>query len=128
MHTAYAVHGDVSNYMSIPAFDTSSTPTSTQVTAMIVLADAAIDSFIGGASLSAGLLKNASCMIVANMIERGKKYLIAPDEVSDVYRRSLVTAEVAQMLQEGLDAASDVALVVSSQDDYQTSSDPDDFV
>lgn len=125
---AYATHTNVSNYMSIPAFDTVSTPTSTEVTAMIVFADEAIDDFIGGATLSTERLKRASCMIVANMIERGKKYLIAPDEVTDVYRRSLITLEVAQVLQEGFDAASDVALIVSNQEDYQDSSDPDDFV
>jgi hypothetical protein len=113
--------------MMIPAFSASTNPTSTQVTAAIVHADARIDSFIGTASVAAAVLTIASCMIVSEMIERGKKYLVAPDEVTAM-RGDILTPAVEQLLREAMEEAADVALVVTSQEDYQTRLDPDDFV
>jgi hypothetical protein len=124
---AYAVHGDVSDYMMIAAFGAGTTPTSTMITAAIVHADARIDSFIGTASIGAAVLKLASCMIVAEMIERAKRYLIQPDEVEEM-RHDILTPEVISLLREGMEESGDVAIIVSNQSDYQTSTSPDNLV
>ena len=71
---AYATHTDVSSFLGRSAFSASSTPTSTQVTAMIALADGIIDTYLGVTSPQTdhnNLLVSASCMLTAEILKRG---------------------------------------------------------
>ncbi len=123
---AYSLHSDVSNYMVTPAFDANSTPSSTQVTAAIVHADARIDQHIGTASVSAAALKLASAMIVQEMINRGRIYLIESEDSREILE-DILTPGAKRVLQEGMDDSSDIPVIVTSQSGYQTSDNPDDF-
>lgn len=124
---AYALHGDVSNFMSIPAFTTNTNPTSTVVTASIALAQKRLDIFIGADTISTDGKLHAVCMMVRRMIQSGRVYLLQ-NEDTRTESEDLIFPAVRKLIDEERADSGEIAIVVSNHPDTQTIDDPDNFV
>lgn len=124
---AYAIHSDVSAYMSIPAFSANTTPTITVVNAGIVLAQSRLDIYTAGDTISVAGKKLAVCMMVKRMINSGRVYLVNNEDPT-MSSEDLMFPAVRALIDEEREEAGDVGIVVSNHPDTQTSDNPDNFV